>query len=247
MFINRFKFLAIFCFFVPFFTFANSNFETINVDITNIEKNRSKIDIANLKIGQTGIVIHTYDDKFSTIVSNVKVISSDDFGSVVEFFAFDDLKQDAIATTKRKVEINDKLILNYLYQNSLLIAPNFESFDDISKKFPNFNFIHPDILGAKLKFTNSLYPTKKEIQDFTIEQNLGTIFIVVLDNLYILDSKTFSILDKFDYLQKDDLEKKLPFFTRVEEIKDSFISFSSWFKKKDDYDSHYIKILGIKK
>ncbi|OCL81796.1 Plasminogen-binding protein PgbA [Arcobacter porcinus] len=247
MFINRFKFLAIFCLFVPFFVFANSSFETISVDITNIEKNRSKIEIPNLKIGQSGIVIHTYDEKFNTIVSNAKVISSDEFGSVVEFFAFDDLKQDAIATTKRKVEINDKLILNYLYQNSLLIAPNFEGFDDISKKFPNFSFIHPDILGAKLKFTNSLYPTKKEIQDFTIEQNLGTIFIVVLDNLYILDSKTFLILDKFDYIQKDGLEKRLPFFTRVEDVKDSFFNISSWFKKKDDYDSHYKKILGIKK
>jgi hypothetical protein len=50
--------------------------------------------------GQTGIVVHIYDNDKRLIVSNAKVISSNEKSSVVEFFKFDDLKQDAFLIQK---------------------------------------------------------------------------------------------------------------------------------------------------
>ena len=40
--------------------------------------------------------------------------------SIVEFFDFDDLKQEAIPTSNRKAEAGDVLVLNYMYNSSLL-------------------------------------------------------------------------------------------------------------------------------
>lgn len=248
MYINSLKFLAFSCLLSFSSLFANSNFDEQKTILQNIDGKKSTIDIGNLTIGQTGVVIHKYNNDLETIVSNAKVINSNENQSIIEFFPFNDLKQDAIATTKKEASIDDIFVLNYLYKNSLLIAPNFDTFNDISKKFSKFNFIHPDIFGAKLKFSNSLYPSKKEIQEFAIEQNLGTIFIAVLDKIYILDSKTFTIISELSHVQNSSLDKKLPFFTRVEDIKESLVNFkvSSWFSKKDDFDSYYKKILGIK-
>jgi hypothetical protein len=228
-------------------SFANE-FEEKSTTLKDIfNKKSSTIAIGNLKLGQTGVVVHKYSDDLQIIVSNAKVVISDENFSVIEFFKFEDLKQDAIATTKKEPQVGDEFILNFMYKNSLLIAPNFESFNQITKDFSSHRFIHPDIFAAKLKYENSLYPTKKEIQDFAIEQNLGTIFFLVENSLYIVDSKTFSILKKINFETNKESEKKLPFFTRVEDIRESLINFNikNWFKEKESYDSHYKKILGL--
>ncbi|NLN13120.1 MAG: hypothetical protein GX169_02715, partial [Arcobacter skirrowii] len=64
---------------------------------------------------------------------------------------------------------------------------------------------------------------------------------------YIVDSKTFSILKKINFETNKELEKKLPFFTRVEDIRESLINFNikNLFKEQESYDSHYKKILGL--
>ncbi|RWS45873.1 hypothetical protein CKA56_16885, partial [Arcobacter venerupis] len=142
---------------------------------------KSTINIGNLIVGQTGIVVHIYDNDKRQIISNAKVISSNANSSVVEFFPFDDLLQEALPTSNRQVSINDVLVLNYMYNSSLLIAPSLDSFQAVRSNFKSNNFIHSDIFAAKLKVENKPFPTKEDIQNFAISQNLGTIFFV-LDN-----------------------------------------------------------------
>ena len=86
--------------------------------IDNLEKNKTTIPKGNLIVGQSGIVVHIYDNDRRLIVSNAKVVSSNEESSVVEYFAFDDLKQDAIPNTNRVVEKGDILLLNYMYDQS---------------------------------------------------------------------------------------------------------------------------------
>ena len=46
---------------------------------------------------------------------------------------------------KRSIK-NDVLLLNYMYNSSLLIAPNIESFQAVRDNFKLNNFIHSDLL-----------------------------------------------------------------------------------------------------
>lgn len=220
----------------------------IGAKVTNLKDNQSTIDVGNLIVGQAGIVVHIYDNDKRLIVANAKVVSSDNNSSVVEYFSFDDLKQDAIPTTKRVVENNDVIVLNYMYNQSLLIAPDYDSFQAVRSDFRQNNFIHPDIFGTKLKVNNEPFPTKEDIQKFAIEQNLGTIFFVIDSKVYILDTKTFAILDVYDFpvITK---EKQMPFYTRVEEIKGPLFDFSSipFLSSEKDlgYDDYYKQVLGL--
>lgn len=220
----------------------------IALRIENVENNSTTIEIPDLTIGQSGIVVHIYENDKRLIVSNAKVISSNDKGSTIEFFAFDDLKQDAIPTSKRGVQKGDILLLNYMYQSSLLIAPTQELFQLVSANFKYNNFLHTDIFAANLKVNATALPTKESLQEFAIKQNLGTIFIVVNDKVNILDTKTFSILSQYNIVyEKNNLQ--MPFFTRVENIEDDIFSFSIPFlseKKPDNYEEYYKYILGIK-
>ena len=201
-------------------------------------------------IGQTGIIIHIFDNDKRLIVSNAKVISSDSNSSVVEFFGFNDLKQDAIPTSNRVVANNDILILNYMYNSSLLITPTLDAFQNVRDNFKLNNFVHSDIFAAKLKVDHIPYPTKQDIQKFAIEQNLGTIFMVIENKVFIIDTKTFTILASYAVNYENNAEVKMPFYTRVEEIEDTIFnwSFFDFFssKKNLSYNDYYKRILGIK-
>ncbi|WP_368030733.1 plasminogen-binding N-terminal domain-containing protein [Arcobacter sp. s6] len=233
---------------------VNNNFSVkpMGIKIENIDDNKSTINIGNLIIGQTGIIVHIYDNDKKLIVSNAKVISSNSNSSVVEFFKFDDLKQDALPTTKRMVEKGDVLVLNYMYNSSLLITPTQDTFQTVRNNFKLNNFIHSDILAAKLKINNKPFPTKEDFQEFAIEQNLGTIFFVLNNKVYILDTKTFTILDSYA-LSYENSESQMPFYTRVEEIEASILDFSFsdllFFKDKKvlSYNEYYQEILGLTK
>jgi len=223
--------------------------QVIGAKIENLKDNKSTINIGDLIVGQSAIVVHVYDNNRRLIVGNAKVISSSENSSIVEFFPFDDLKQDAIPTANRSVENGDVIILNYMYDQSLLIAPDFDTYQAVKKSFAQHNFIHPDIFGATLKFENEPLPRRKDFQKFAIKQNLGTIFFVVDKKIYILDAKTFSILDQYDF-PNTSKEQQMPFFIRVEDIKGPLIDFKniSFISKLDSssYDNYYKSLLGIK-
>jgi len=232
-------------------TTSNKEFsiKPMGLKLGKIEDNKSVIPMGNLIIGQTGIVIHIFDNDKRLIVSNAKVISSDSNSSVVEFFEFNDLKQDAIPTSNRVAVTNDILILNYMYNSSLLITPTLDAFQNVRDNFKLNNFIHSDIFAAKLKVDNNPYPTKEDIQKFAIEQNLGTIFMVIENKVFVIDSKTFTILASYA-INYENKESIMPFYTRVEEIEESIfnLSFFDFFsgKKSLTYNDYYKMVLGIK-
>ncbi len=233
----------------PMITNKEFSVKPIGLKVENIENNQSKINVGNLVIGQTGIVVHIFDNDKKLIVANAKVINSDSNSSIVEYFKFNDLKQDAIPTTKRTVQKGDVLVLNYMYNSSLLITPTLESFQMVRDNFKLNNFIHSDIFAAKLKVDHNPYPTKEIIQNFAREQNLGTIFMVVENKVYIIDTKTFAILESYA-ISYENTQNMMPFYTRVEEIEDSIfnLSFFDFFSgnKNLSYNDYYKKILGVK-
>lgn len=182
--------------------------------LDNLENNQSVINVPNLIVGQSGVVIHRYGNNKNIITGIAKVISSNNTNSVVTFTEFDGLKQEAIPNTNRKVEKGDVLALNYLYTNAMIIAPSQDVFQVVRKKFSDFTFEHTDMFGSYLKFNNTAKPTILDIQEYAKSKDLGTIFIVVDQKVNILDTRTLNILDSY-YITYDDTDAQMPFYTRV--------------------------------
>lgn len=240
------------------------SYQAFGVKIDNIKNNKTIIDIGNLIVGQSGVVIHLHDKDKRLIVANAKVISSDDTSSTVEFSKFDDIKQDALPTSKREVQKGDILALNYLYTSSMLIAPNQEAFQIVRENFKYNNFLHSDVFAAQLKVNEEALPSKKSIQEFAIKQNLRTIFIVIENKVYIVDVKTFKTLTNYD-INYNSSKSELPFYTRIEDIEDAPLDFDFSFNlsilnflldeedkfdekkssKTNSYEDYYKNILGI--
>jgi len=221
--------------------YPSLEYTPIVTKLTNISNNIATINIGNLRVGQSGIVQHIYKSGKSLIVANALVISSVKNSSKVKLVPFLDIKQNAMPTSRVKVVNGDKLILNYMYSSSMIIAPSQDAFIATKEKFKNNNFLHPDLFGAKLKFKGKPLPSKEIIQDFAIKQNLGTIFFIIASKVYIVDAKTFAILDTDDISYNFTENNKMPFYTRVQKIEKKLLNYILDYK---DWLSYIASFLG---
>ena len=152
------------------------------------------------------------------------------------------LLQDAIPTTKLRPVDGDSFILNHLYNTSLLIVPNETAKQSVQELYKNQNFLSEDFFAAYLKLINKPVPTKETFLAFAQKQQIGTLFIVVQNNLFIVDSLSFKVLDTILIDNKDN-STNVPFLTKIDQIETGLWSFDE--KNIDNYDLHYLKMLEI--
>lgn len=205
---------------------ANVSLKQENLQIFEVIGNKAKITKGNLALGQSGIINHKIGKNNSIILASAEVIETYNSYSVIEFSKFNDLIQEAIPNTTRKVQNKDIFILNYLYSASLLIAPNQESFINIRQVFSNHNFVHSDIFASHLKIEGEPFPSKEFIKEYTTKENIGTIFYAIDQTVYIFDAKSFKKIASFTF-PYDEEDAQLPFYTRVEQIEEGQFS---WLK-----------------
>ena len=217
------------------------NLSTKEIPINNVQGLKAIIDVGNLQIGQSGVIVHRYNKRQSLIIANAIVQSSSSNKSTLGLSKPDNLTQSAIPTSKLKPQNNDTFILNHLYSSSLLLVPNFEVSRAVHALFPRQNFLNPDLFAAYLKFEATPVPTQEDIQKFCKQNDIGTIFIVVENNLHILDTKTFKTLN-VSSMYITDTSTKVPFFTKVQDIKKNFWNFGD--KKITDYNNFYLSLIN---
>lgn len=227
-------------------------FVTPNVKITPREFNKNelviydvteetaKVKVGNLRIGQSGIIVNDISGNY-TIITQGTVIETNKDHSVIEFVDSKLLKQDAIPTLKTRPTNSDLFILNHLYSSSLLIVPNVKAKKVIKKAFPDQNFLNEDFFAAYLKVQDTPVPTKQEIIDFCSLQEIGTIFIVIKNQLFIIDALSFKTIDEIR-VPINNSKTQLPFFTRIQKIEKSIFDIGG----ADDigsYNDFYLSLI----
>ena len=212
--------------------YTKLEYTPIYTKLENFDGENGTIPVGDLRVGQSAIIEHHYENGKSLIVSNAYVTASNKNSSTLKIIPFLDIKQNAIPTSNRKPENSDKVIVNYLYDSSMIIAPSQDAFLATREKYRDNNFLHSDIFAAKLKVKGEPLPSKQTIQEFASSQNIGTIFFVIGSTIYIVDSKTFAILEKDTLAYNFTQDEKMPFYTRIEKIEknafDSVLDYENW-------------------
>jgi hypothetical protein len=220
--------------------FINISF-LFSIEIFDVTDKTAKINISNLNVGHSGIIIKEIDNN-SIIITQAIVSKSNNENSTLEFIKKEILPQNAIPTSNIRPNNGDKFILNHLYKTSLLIVPNTDAKNKLLQLYPNQNFLNEDFFAAHLKVIDTPAPTKEVISKFTQSQQIGSIFVVIKDKLYILDSITFKIVTTVPLSYKD-TSTNIPFLTKIKDIKESLWSFGN--NSIKDYNKYYSKLLEI--
>ena len=77
--------------------------------------------------------------------------------------------------------------------------------------------------------------------DFTQSQQIGTIFIVIKNDLYIIDAISFKTIDKV-FLNINDSSTQVPFYSKIEKIEKGLLDFGA--DKISDYNGHYLSLVN---
>lgn len=223
--------------------FANE-FASQKIKIIKISDETAIVNKGNFNIGQSGIIIHSFPNNRSTILSSATVTESNENNSTIKILVENVIPQDAIPTTNLKPSVGDIFIINHLYSASMMIVPNFEAEQVTRKAFPKYSFLSSDIFAGYLKINETPAPTKDIIQSFAKTNNLGTVLFYVDNKLYLVDTLSFKVIKTYNLPVKN---KKFisPFLTNVKNIETGVLDFTS-LEKIENYNKYYKELLGIK-
>lgn len=221
--------------------FSLNQYKTVLIDVT--DGVGTIADSPDIAVGSSGVVIHKFDDSQSSIIARVSVVSKNGGFAKVRFEVFDSLAQAALPIPAVMPQNGDDIVLNYLYNRSLIIVPNKEIYDEVTKAFKDITFIHPDLIGSYLSYEYKPNPSRDDFRKMCSQSAAGLIFIAMNNEAVFADCQSFEILKTFQsgavkYYQ-------LPFFTRVKNIDTVFWKFESG--HISDFDRHYKLLLKEKK
>jgi len=220
---------------------ANGLYKDFKTNIIAINGDRATIkNSKDIVIGSTGIVIHKFGNNTSSIIARVDVINKSGENATLRFHTYKALKQTALPIPGVAPKVGDKVIINYLYDRALIIAPNYKIYSEITKHFKNITWVHPDIMGAYLAAHYRPNPDKKIFQAMC-RQNVASLIFFALDNEAVfVDCSNFKVVKR---LKGGRIKTaQLPFYTRVKGIETSWFDFSS--KKMDSYSNYYKRLIN---
>jgi len=110
----------------------------------------------------------------------------------------------------------------------------------ITRATKQLQWVHPDIFATILSFNGHPTPLREDFTSLSKATSVGLVFIYLNEKLYMVDSKSFTILNITD-APLEQKSVKLPFYTRVEQID------AAWWGEGSDemksYEPHYFELL----
>ncbi|HDX6329702.1 plasminogen-binding N-terminal domain-containing protein [Campylobacter fetus] len=220
---------------------AEFNMKTNYSLLLNVHDGIGEItDNPDIVVNSSGVVMHKFKDGSKSIIARAVVTEKKDGFAKVRFEVFDSLKQQALPIPKILPSAGDEIVLNFLYDRSLIVVPNKEIYKEITDNFKNITFIHPDIVGAYLNYEYKPNPSRDDFRKMCAQSAAGLIFVALDNEAVFADCGSFAVLKKFksgsvDYYQ-------LPFYTRVKGIDTIFWKLDG--AKINNYDEYYKRLLG---
>jgi hypothetical protein len=209
--------------------------------ILSIQGNRAIIkDSKDIVVGSSGIVVHRFSDDTSTIIARVDVINKSNGKATLGFKTYRALKQQALPLPGIAPSVGDKVILNYMYDRALIVAPNYKVYNEITRHFKNITWVHPDIIAAYLAREYRPNPDKKIFQKICRQHIASLIFFALHNEAVFVDCNNFKIVKRLKGGRVRTAQ--LPFYTRVKGIDTSWFDFSS--SKMDSYSNYYKSLIN---
>lgn len=226
---------------------AQTNFAPFQTSLLKADKKYLYIkDSSNFVVGSSGIVMHAFDDKHKTIVATVEVVEKKGNQALLIYKKYEGLKQSALPSYNIKPKAGDRVILNHLYKRAMAIVPDVQTLQEVTTKFSDIEWVHPDIFGSKLSIDYAPVPTKEDFTTECSENSYALLFFAIEDKGYFVDCNSFKILAQTTLSQNTTTEKpQVPFYTRLKEIKGRMFGLMGG-EGINNYNQFYTNMLGQK-
>lgn len=216
----------------------------ISTTLIDVQGDRGAIEAPQLKVGMSGFVVRHFDTTHSSIIANVRVAQTTPSSNraLVTFSPFDGLRQNSLPSGTWKPQPNDEVIIAYDYGRALMIAPNDDTYNALTKSIPNVEWIHPDIYATYLSHEGHPTPLVSDFHRFCTSGSIGLLFVQSAETLFTLDCKNFTLLQTTNS-RSIGKESLTPFYTRVPNIRAAWWGEGS--SKLDAYEPYYLEEIAL--
>ncbi|NPA63598.1 MAG: hypothetical protein GXO16_01365 [Epsilonproteobacteria bacterium] len=205
--------------------------------IIKSEGSHATIEPQDLPLGISGIVIHTFNPDLRSIIARAILVAPDR----IRFEVFDALAQESLPRPAIKPRPGDRVILGYLDDRALIIAPNLGTYQVLAQEFEGYDLLHPDLFAAELSKAKHPAPSKEDFKNFCNKFALSTIFLALKDRTLQLDCYSFTPLRSYPIAAKTE-SLQLPFYSRVKEIESSIFDFFGDNEIKDYFEYYQMLV-----
>lgn len=223
-------------------SFHLPTYESVLLEVNESEGYGIVLDNSSIVVGSSGVVSHTFSNGESSIIARAVVESKDSGRVKVRFEVFSMLSQPALPVPGVLPKVGDEVVLNFLYNRSLIVVPNGEIYSQIIQTFPNIEFISPDITGAYLNAYSTPNPSRDDFRKMCADNAAGLIFIAMDGQAVFADCGSFEILRSFESGSVRDYQ--VPFFSNIYGISPAWWKWNSEYIH--DYNEYYKHLLDIK-
>lgn len=197
-------------------------------------------DNADIKLYSSGVVLQRFQNSQS-IIARASVIAKKDGLAKLQFSVFSALKQDALPLPNVLPKAGDGVILNFLYDRGLVIAPDEQTYNQLVKEFPQIYFTHIDIFGAQLIRSATLSPKRSDFRRFCDDNAVGILVIALENQAEIVDCQNFNKLYEVPIAKTTSIQ--IPFYSRIGGYKSNFFDFNS--QKIGNYYKYYNSLINL--
>lgn len=223
---------------------AEFNLKPLSTTLLKVEDIYGYVkDNENLVPYSSGVVMYRFKESQS-IIARAEVVEKKNGIAKLEFSVFDSLAQDALPLPNVLPQAGDEVILNFLYDRGVVIAPDKQSYDFLTQKFPQIYFTHIDILGAQLIRTGGLAPKRSDLRKFCSENAVGILILVLRDKFKIVDCQSLMTLYE-EALNIKPKSLQQPFYSRVGGYERDFFDFNP--VQMGNFYRYYETLIDLKK
>ncbi|HHD0453591.1 TPA: plasminogen-binding N-terminal domain-containing protein [Campylobacter coli] len=222
---------------------ADLNLKPVKTELLKVEDIYGYIkDSSDVKLNSSGVVIQRFQTSKS-IIARASVIAKEKGLAKLKFSVFADLEQDALPLPNVVPQKGDEVVLNFLYDRGLVIAPDEQTYNKLVSSFPEIYFTHIDILGAQLIRSSSLAPKRSDFRKFCADNAVGILIFALEDKAKIVDCQDFSELYELAIAKPSSIQ--VPFYSRIGGYKSNFFDFNS--QEVGNYYRYYDALINLPK
>lgn len=233
----RILFLSLFC-------MGMLQASPISTTLLDINEDRGSIQAPQLKVGMSGFIVRHFDGKHSSIIANARVSAhnADTNRALIDISPYDGLRQNSLPSGNWKARANDEVVIAYDYERALLIAPNDDAYNALTKSIPNIEWVHPDTYATYLSHEGHPTPLVEDFHQFCTANSVGLLYIQSADTLFTLDCKNFALLQTAPSIMTKSAAMT-PFYTRVPTIRANWFGAGS--SRLKSYEPYYLEEIAL--
>jgi hypothetical protein len=162
-------------------------FEKIETTIIKDFGQKAQISPTNAPVGSSGIVVRNFDKIHTTIIARATYIGN----NTIKYTVFDALAQKSLPIPNILPKKGDKVILNYLYNRGLIIAPSRQIYQKIVSSHTEIEWLHPDLFASQLSKDKNPTPSQEDFKKFCNTYSAGILYFALGNEGIFIDCYSF--------------------------------------------------------